>query len=64
MPSTLEGYFEMAALVSEPRPYGVGLSISEFNDMMPWHLDALLQFKAELVEKLRQARPNNHMELS
>lgn len=30
------------------------MSITEINMMMPWHLDALLQFRAEFREKLKE----------
>lgn len=55
-PSTLEGFFEMAAMCIEEAPVGFGLSLSEFCDMMPWHLDALLQFKVELRERVNEIR--------
>ena len=46
MPSSLEDYFESLAVVTEPlETGGAGLSVEEFNNMMPWHLDVLLDFK-------------------
>lgn len=44
----------MAAMCVEDAPVGFGLSFSEFCDMMPWHLDALLQFKVELKERIKE----------
>lgn len=56
MPSSLEEYFELMAMASEAAPCGFGLSISEFNEMMPWQLDSLLVFKAELKEKIAEMK--------
>lgn len=44
----------MAAMCIEEAPVGFGLSFSEFCDMMPWHLDALLQFKVDLKERIKE----------
>lgn len=55
MPSSLEEYFESLAIVTEPiENNGLGLSISDFNELMPWHLDILLGFKVECRTKETQ----------
>jgi len=56
MPGTLEEYFELLAIVSEASPKGFGMSISEYNELMPWHLEALLQFRKDLRDKYASAR--------
>ena len=46
MPSSLEEYFELMALCTEPSDRGgAQIPLAEFNDMMPSHLDILIEFK-------------------
>ena len=61
MPSSLEGYFELMALCTEPADRGgAQISVSDFNEMMPWHLETLLEFKVSHRENVMQrSRPDN-----
>lgn len=57
MPSSLKEYFEMLANLTEPKEMGgLGMSLETINEMMPWQLDALLNFKFELQEKRREQK--------
>lgn len=62
MPSSLEEYFELLAMATEAAPYGLGMSINEFNDLMPWHLDSMFVFKAELKAKINEMKKPQTME--
>lgn len=57
MPSTLEEYFELMALCTEPADRGgAQIPLAEFNDMMPWHLDVLIDFKVR--HRSSKAKPS------
>ena len=40
----------------------LGMSINEFNELMPWHLDSMFVFKAELKAKINEMKKPQTME--
>lgn len=55
MPSSLKEYFEMLANLTEPKEMGgLGMNIETINEMMPWQLDAFIDFKIQLRESKKK----------
>jgi hypothetical protein len=52
MPGSLEEYFELLAFITRKDELtGVGVTPAEFNDMMPWQFELLLEFKRQQKEE-------------
>ncbi len=60
MPSNLHNYFELMAIATEGCPIGLGMSVMDFNSMMPWHLEMMLEFRKGVRE---QAKPKKNNDL-